>query len=82
MIAKTLQSAFAIMKGSEMVARSAEQLVAGDADVTGASIAPGVAITCRRARPAAAISVVDPGFVVDLVDWGTPDQPHNPDPPH
>jgi len=25
--------------------------------------------------------VVDPGFMVDSVDWGTPDQPHNPDQP-
>jgi hypothetical protein len=29
----------------------------------------------------AAISVVNPGFMVDLVDWGTPNQPHNPDRP-
>jgi len=27
------------------------------------------------------INVVDPGFMVDPVDWDTPDQPHNPDPP-
>jgi len=25
--------------------------------------------------------VVDPGFVVDPVDRGTPNQPHNPDQP-
>ena len=34
----------------------------------------------KDARPAR-ISVVDPGFVVVPVDGGTPDQPHNPDPP-
>jgi hypothetical protein len=27
------------------------------------------------------INVVDPGFVVDPVDWDTPNQPHNPDQP-
>jgi hypothetical protein len=27
------------------------------------------------------ISVVDPGFMVDPVDWDTPNQPHNPDQP-
>ena len=28
-----------------------------------------------------AISVVDRGFVVDPVDWDTPNRPHNPDQP-
>ena len=34
-----------------------------------------------RAPQWSAINVVDPGSVVDLVDWGTPNQPHNPDQP-
>ena len=33
---------------------------------------------CSRAPPG---DVVDRGFVVDLVHPGTPDQPHNPNPP-
>jgi hypothetical protein len=29
----------------------------------------------------AVINVVDPGFMVDPVDWDTPNQPHYPDQP-
>jgi hypothetical protein len=49
-------------------------------DALAAAIAR-IFVTCGRRGASVAISVVDPGFVVDLVDWDTPNQPHNPDPP-
>ena len=68
-------------KSSELIARPAQQPGAGDADVTGVSIAPRVTVACRWPGAVAAISVVDPGSEVDPGDWDTPNQPHNPDPP-
>src|ERR1700751_4233231 len=46
----------------------------------GAGVVSGPA-RALRARLSCSFIVVDPGYVVDPVDWGTPDQPHNPDPP-
>jgi hypothetical protein len=70
-----------IMKSGAVAAVTSSRPVTGDASVTGVRIAPGVAVTCGRRGAAAAINVVDPGFVVDPVDRGTPNQPHNPDRP-
>ena len=38
------------MTSSELIARPAQQPGAGDADVTGVSIAPRVTVACRRPR--------------------------------
>ena len=49
--------------------------------MTSASAAPGFTRTAAQPRDSLPISVVDRGFVVDPVDWGTPNRPHNPDQP-
>src|ERR1700761_8966710 len=40
---------------------------------------PGACVAAEALSPGKI--VVDPGFVVDSVDWGTPNQPHSPDRP-
>jgi hypothetical protein len=44
-----------------------------------AGVVPGASVL--NEAPRCGKTMVDRGFMVDPVDWGTPNQPHNPDQP-